>query len=483
MTHSNTLDSNDSRHPKALLTLSLIYATFTLSFGIFLANLSLFLKDQVGMTDDQSFQITAAFISLSFTVPLLGGYLCDKFGFRNAVSVGLGLCFIAMMCISVPGRFTMFLGLSLFLTGNALCTPAIWSLVSMLYHKHDAKRESGSTLFYMLFNIGFLCSNFFSGFVIESVGYYYTFLFFGSPLLLGFVAFFFVRGSFRTHGEMEEGELMNKGNVVVNVLALIGISIVLIPVCYWLLNYAEINGIILWVVVVVSFLYLFKISRKLPKAQANKVIAFILLCIISLAYFIVFTSEFGLLPIFAQGNIDRLIFGMDVSAGIITSLDPAYCILIGLFYTALWVRLGKVNKNPALPTKFAMGLILASIGYLILALLIKTNISSMFSMFWLLLIFGFFVAGELLVIPIGISMSGQLAPKGKEGFCMGVWNLMSGTGAVLMGYVAIFTVVPKLDSLTQSNEQYMIVFLSVGAVILIIGITMFFCRGYIKKLL
>ncbi|MFT6834323.1 MAG: POT family proton-dependent oligopeptide transporter [Francisellaceae bacterium] len=482
MANAHNISVNNS-HPKALWALSLIYATFTLSFGIFLANLAIFLKSQAGMTDDQSFQITAAFISLSFTTPLLGGFLCDKFGFRNAVTVGLGLSFIGMMCIIIPGNLTLFLGLAIFLAGNALCTPAIWSLIGMLYHKNDARRESGSTFFYMLFNIGFLTSNFFSGFVIAKIGYYYTFLIFGSPLLIGFLAFLIFRSRFRTYRETEEGELMNQGNITVNIISLIAISILLVPLYYMLLNYAEINGIILWIVVLASFAYLFIVSRKLPKAQANKLIAFIILCIVAMAYFIVFASEFGLLPIFAQGNIDRLILGVQVSGGIITSLDPAYCILIGFIYTAMWVKLDKLNKNPSLPTKFALGLILASIGYLILSLLIKTYISSMFSMLWLLLVFGFFVAGELLVVPMGISMAGQLSPEGKEGFCMGVWNLMSGAGAVLMGYMAFFTVVPSTDTITQSNTQYMTVFATVGVIIFLLGIVMFLCRGFIKRLL
>jgi len=84
---------------------------------------------------------------------------------------------------------------------------------------------------------------------------------------------------------------------------------------------------------------------------------------------------------------------------------------------------------------------------------------------------------------MGISMAGQLSPEGKEGFCMGVWNLMSGAGAVLMGYMAFFTVVPSTDTITQSNTQYMTVFATVGVIIFLLGIVMFLCRGFIKRLL
>ena len=469
-------------HPKALWGLSLIYATFTLSLGVFLANLALFLKSQSGMSDDQSFGITAAFISLSFTTPLLGGYLCDKFGFRNATTVGLAFSFFGMMCIILPGHFTLFLGLSLFLVGNALCTPAIWSLVAMLYHKHDVRKESGSTLFYMLFNIGFLISNFCSGFIMEKLGYF-TFFIFGAPLFVGFIAFLFMRGRFKTYAEIQTGERNYKGKDSHGIGILIVISILVTPVCYILLNYVTINSILIWVTVVISFLYLFKISRGLEPEEAKRLKAFMVLCIVGLAYLVIFSSEFDLLPVYAQGNIDRLIGGIELPAGIVTSLDPAYCILIGFVYSALWIKLDKINKNPALPTKFAVGLIFASLGYLLLTLLVYTHMASTFSILWLLLVFLFFVSGELLVVPIGIAMAGKLSPEGKEGICMGIWNLMTGAAAVLLGYLADFTVVPATDTISQSNYAYMVVFAYIGVTVLLLGIIMFFCRGFVKRLL
>jgi POT family proton-dependent oligopeptide transporter len=475
--------SNSTSHPKALWGLSLIYATFTLSFGIFLANLAIFLKHQIGLNDDQSFGITAAFISLSFTTPLLGGYLCDKFGFRNAASVGLAFSFIGMMCLIIPGHITLFGGLSLFLVGNALCTPAIWSLVAMLYHKEDVRKESGSTLFYMLFNIGFLTSNFCSGFVMESIGYQLTFLIFGSPLLIGFIAFMFIRSRFKTYTEIQKGERNYKGTNTFGISSLIVISIVLTPICYLLLNYVLINSILLWVTVAISFTYLYILSRKVPEVESKRLKAFMILCLVGLAYLVIFSSEFGLLPVFAQGNIDRLVAGIELPAGIVTSLDPAYCIIIGFVYSALWVKLDKMKKNPALPTKFSFGLIFASLGYLLLSFLIFTHIDSSFSILWLLIVFLLFVSGELLVVPIGISMAGKLSPEGKEGICMGVWNLMTGASAVLMGYLADLTVVPATDTIQQSNSQYMDVFIIIGVVVFVLGVIMFFCRGFVKRLL
>ena len=474
---------NSKSHPIALWGLSIIYGSFTLSLGVFFANLSLFLNERVGLSSDEAFSITAAFLSLIYTIPLLGGFLCDKFGFRNATSVGLSFSFLGMFCISIPGYFTMLLGLSLFLVGNGLCTPALWSLVGMLYHKHDNRRETGSTIFYILFNIGFLLANFCSGFVIEKIGYSYTFLIFGSPLILGIIAFNIMRSRFATYTEIKEGERHYKGNDFIGIISLIVISIVLTPVCYFLLNYVELNNILIFVLAIGSLLYLFKISRSIDNVNSKRLVAFIALCIIAVVYFIIFNSEFDLLPVYVQSSIDRNILGTQLPASIITSLDPAYCLVFGTIYGILWAFLEKRNKNPALPTKFSTGLIFASLGYLVLSLLVYININTNFSILWLLLVFVFFVLGELLIFPIGISMTGKLSPEGKEGFCMGVWNLMIGSGAVLMGYMADFTTVPKTATISQINTQYLIVFSVVGGLVLALGIIMFCFKGLIKRLL
>ncbi|MFZ9036139.1 MAG: peptide MFS transporter [Francisellaceae bacterium] len=478
--------SKAQTHPPSLWILSGVYACFTLALGVCMANLLLYFNHHTQLGNDHSFQVYAAFNSLAFTLPLIGGLLCDKFGFRNTATIGLGLSFIGLAIFAIPSEQSIFLGLAVFLVGNLYCTPAIWSLITMLYERSDSRRDSGSTIFYMLFNIGFLLANLTSGFVGEAIGWHLTFLLYGTPSLIAFFVFFFLRGKIKTHEEVITGERRFQRSSAYGITWLLIWAIILTPVCYILLNFVIINDIILWSMVLVSFVYIWHLSMKHKKndsRQSGRLKAFLFLCIVAMAYLIIFNSEFGLLPVFAENNLNREIAGITFPGEIITSLDPAYCIVIGLFYSWLWVKLDKYRKNPSLPTKFTWGLIFAACGYLLLSLILFNFLNIKFSILWLFLVFLLFVAGELLVVPIGIAMVGKLSPEGHEGLLMGIWNLMTGAGALLTGYIASFTVIPKSDTLTQSNLQYLWVFLSIGIVVLIIGLFMLWVKKFIIKLI
>ena len=88
-----------------------------------------------------------------------------------------------------------------------------------------------------------------------------------------------------------------------------------------------------------------------------------------------------------------------------------------------------------------------------------------------------------MVMPIGIAMTGSLAPEGKEGLLMGVWNMIAGSSAVLVGFIASATSLPKNTPLLISNTRYMDVFFIIGIIVLLVGIFIFCIKGLIKKLL
>ena len=477
---------HEHKIPKSLWILSLIYATFTFAFGVFLTSLLLMLNDVYGLERQDAFTLFAAFSALAYILPVLGGYFCDKLGFKNSAIVGLFFSGIGLLVLLLPGFGFLILGLSFFLVGNAFCTPAIWSLIGRLYHKENVARETGSTIFYVLFNIGFLFSDISSGFILKSYGKL-GILVFTIPLFIGGFLMFFLRDKIKTYNEKVLGEKIIYGKSrLVSFLKIIGLSLLLVPVCYFLLSFVFLTDIILWVGVAIAFLYLIYLTIRLRKKtikSSNYLIGFIILCIIGFAYLIIFNSEFGLLPIYAEHHLDRIIFNTTLPAGGITALDPFYCIFLGFFYSFMWRYLQKRNKNPSIPMKFSLGLILASMGYLILSLLIFIYSDSIFSVWWLFVVFFFFVSGELMVIPIGIAMSGSLAPEGKEGLLMGVWNMIMGISAVFVGFIASFTVLPKGSSLLETNMQYLKVFFILGLSIFLLGIIVFLIKKFINKLI
>ncbi len=462
-------------HPQALWWLSLVYSLYAISYGVLFANLLLY-SDQsstINFSENHAFQFFAAFGTLTFILPLLGGFICDKHGFLKVAKSGLVLNVIGFICLAINSKEFFFIGVALCLTGNAFVMPAIWSMVGMIYSKQDGMQEAGTTIFYLLFNIGFLIAFACSGSVAMTLGYSSMFCIFGLGALLALFVLHF------------KGKTINNLPLVQsNFLSLIAFTGIIFILTTLFLTFLIINNILMWLLTLAAFGYLIFLSWQPEHLNyKNSIFAFIFLCLLGIVGITIYNSEFGLLPEFASHAINLSIGTIELPAQIITSLDPLFCIILGLFFSWLWMILAKRGKNPALATKLSFGIILPALGYLLLAFSIWLTMSGKLNLIWILPIFILFVAGELLVLPIGIAMAVRLAPLGKEGLFMGIWNVMQGFSALITGYIAFFTVVKPSQTPLQINMQYSRVFFYTGIIILVIGIIALTVRNKINKLI
>ena len=466
-------------HPVSLWMLSFVYMGFTVSFGTFLSVLLIFLNKNIGMGENDAFQLFSSVMSLAFVMPLIGGYLCDKFGFRNITVVGLIFTFLGFMLISVPGKSYLYLGLAVFLSGNALCTPAIWSQVGLIYKKNSFLRESGSTIFYMLLNFGFLFSTLSAPFMVRVIGYHWVFFMYGLTPLLSLAIYLFYSRKLDLVGLSSNVKEVTLKRMI---FSLISAALLVVPV-FFLLSNIFINNVLLIVCVIVAFSYVVVLMKRQEKVAVNKMVAFMALCLLGLSYLVIYNTEFSILPEYALHALDRVVLGVNFPASVVPSFDSIFCIIFGVGLIRLWAFLGARGKSPKLSTKFAIGLLFSALGYLLLALILFFYKSEAMSLLWLIPPFALFVMGELLVLPTGIAMAGKLAPAGYEGFFMGIWNMMTGFSALLTGYIAYFTVVKPGASILETNTSYLQVFLSIGVVVFFVALIAFALNGRIKKLL
>jgi POT family proton-dependent oligopeptide transporter len=138
------------------------------------------------------------------------------------------------------------------------------------------------------------------------------------------------------------------------------------------------------------------------------------------------------LSLFAERDTNNVAFGRAFPASWYQSLPPLFVILLAPLFAALWVRLG--NRNPSSPAKFAMGLILLSIGFAVMigaASVAATGVRV--SPMWLVVSYLFQTLGELCLSPVGLSAMTRLAPVRIAGLVMGVWFLALAVGSYLAG--------------------------------------------------
>jgi POT family proton-dependent oligopeptide transporter len=147
-----------------------------------------------------------------------------------------------------------------------------------------------------------------------------------------------------------------------------------------------------------------------------------------------------------------------------------FIIIFAPFFGALWVWLGRRNLEPSSPLKFAMGLILLGMGFLVMYFAAKIAASGeMAAPTWLIFTYMLHTFGELSLSPVGLSLVTKLAPARYGGQMMGIWFLSVSLGNLFAGLIAGEASGGTEEALSQMPDQYkMIVFTAVGAGILLL---------------
>jgi POT family proton-dependent oligopeptide transporter len=143
------------------------------------------------------------------------------------------------------------------------------------------------------------------------------------------------------------------------------------------------------------------------------------------------------LNLFADRHTDRMIFGWDMPAGVLQGVNPAFIIIFAPVFAAIWVNLGKRNMDPSAPFKFALGLILMGVGFLVMFLAARYVVMGEKVLpTWLMLTYLLHTFGELCLSPVGLSSMTKLAPARFVGQVMGLWFLATAIGNNLAGQFA-----------------------------------------------
>ncbi len=141
--------------------------------------------------------------------------------------------------------------------------------------------------------------------------------------------------------------------------------------------------------------------------------------------------------LFADRYTERHIFGWEMPAGVLQAVNPALIIIFAPVFAAVWLRLGRRNRDLSAPTKFAAGLVLMGLGFFVMfvAAHFVTGGAKVLPI-WLIATFVLHSWGELCLSPVGLSSMTKLAPPRFVGQVMGVWFLATALGNNLAGQLS-----------------------------------------------
>jgi POT family proton-dependent oligopeptide transporter len=512
-------------HPAGLFVLFLTELWERFSFYGMRALLVLYMTQQLLFTDDFSYGIYGAYGALVYATPIIGGLIADRIlGFKRAIVLGgvlmvvghFAMAFdqeslswvlgaaatplgdnvlevtLAGSTFNLDTTYFLYSALALLILGNGFFKPNISSLVGRLYDAEDAddaKRDGGFTIFYMGINIGAFLAPLTCGYVGETYGWHYGFGLAGVGMALGLVLFLSFQDLLYGHGEPEDPAKLDKKVLPGISLAhaiYIG-SFLAVPVVAFVVTAQGIMSLLLGALGLIVLAGMLVVAFQSDKVQRDRIFVILVLILFTTTFWSFFEQAGSSMTLYAERNIDRMVFGWEVPASIFQSVNPAYIILLAPVFAWLWQMLKRHDLEPSTPVKFGLGLIQLGLGFAVIVLGASfADGNGMVPVIFLMLGYLLHTTGELSLSPVGLSKVTQLAPKKLVGAVMGAWFLSSSFAHYIAAIFAKLTSSPEggdVKTLTalETLPIYTDVFQTIAIISIAVGVVCLMMTPIIKK--
>ncbi|MCZ8012952.1 MAG: peptide MFS transporter [Gemmatimonas sp.] len=412
-----------------------------------------------GLERTQASAIVGIYAASVYLASLPGGWIADRWlGLRRAILIGALLITGGHLAIGVSGfagarlgTVFFFLGLVLIVLGTGLLKPNISAIVGDLYPEGGARRDAGFSIFYMGINTGAFVGQLVTGYLGERVSWHWGFGAAGVGMALGLLSFWlFGKKLLGTIGEdivrHPDAAAQAKQESLVRTstyggLALLAIVFALAASGVVTLDPQQIGGGMTFVLVgiaVAFFGYIFAFGGLTGDEKKRSAVIFVLF-VFAAIFWAAFEQAPTSLQLFANDFTDRALFGFDIPATWFQSVNSLFIIIFSPLFAALWVGLAKRNIDLSSPTKFALGLAFAGLGFLLMVFAANKVVASggsvLVSPWWLIMSYLFQTIGELFLSPVGLSSMTKLSPRRYVGQMMGIWFLATSVGNLVAGLV------------------------------------------------
>ncbi len=483
-------------HPRGLVTLFFTEMWERLSYYGMRALLVLFMTDQIindgmAMTDKTATAIYGIYTAAVYLVALPGGWIADRLlGAQRAVFIGGIIIMSGHFVLAVPSFYTFFLGLLLVVLGTGLLKPNVSAIVGELYGTGDARRDAGFTIFYMGINLGAFLGPLICGYLGQSpqFGWHYGFAAAGVGMLFVVVQFRLTRSYLGEAGKLpattgdanRDAQRRRRGWLAVS-LAMLAVVITAGlgfsgALTFDPVRIAQQTTTLIVVMALAYFAYVLLFGG-LDTIEKKRVIVIIILFFGAAMFWSGFEQAGSSLNLFADRYTVLSIGSFPLLSTWFQSLNPAFIIIFAPMYAWMWVALAKRNLNPSTPAKFAVGLMILALGFLVMvgaANVVAAGHQTFPT--WLFFTYLFHTLGELALSPVGLSATTKLAPKRYVGQMMGIWFLGAALGNVVAGLLAGEF---DAENVASMPGQYLQIVLTTGGA----GLILLLFTKPIKKLM
>ena len=424
----------------------------------------------LGIDEATATGIVGAYGGMVYVFCILGGWIADRLlgsertMFFSAVGIMLGHIALAL----VPGVPGLILGLVLVAVGSGGLKANAANLVGSLYAKGDQARDAGFSIFYMGVNLGGLVGPLLTGWARQTWGFHVGFGLAAVGMAIGLTQYALTRKNLPStvHGVPDPLPRSQYGRWAL--IGLAGLAVVAVLLLTGVVNVGNLADavVVLAALAAIAIFAVLLTSSKVSAEERSRVKAFIPLFIGTAVFFALFQQQFTVVALYSENRLDRTLFGTEIPMEWVSSINPIFIIAFAPVFAALWTRLG--DRQPSTPVKFALGILLIGAAFL---LFIPASGFLAVPLLWLTLILFVMTMGELMISPVGLSLSTKVAPAAFPVLMVALYNLSVALGTALAGSLA--------GSYTAENEAGY--FGVIGGVTIAVGVVMLLLAPAVRR--
>ncbi|MFF4491460.1 oligopeptide:H+ symporter [Streptomyces sp. NPDC001544] len=435
-------------HPRGLATLFMTEMWERFSFYGMKALLPLYLVAPAGLHlgAATATAIYSVYLSLVYLLTLPGGWFADRvLGPRKTVAVAGVVIMLGHLTLALPNSGTFYAGLGLVAIGSGLLKANISTMVGHLYDgPDDPRRDGGFTLFYIGINVGAFAAPLVIGTVGQEVNWHLGFALAALGMALGLAQFLLGTRHLDSRSDVvptplsaeEKAATLRKAalwaGVAVVFYAVVGFSGVY--TLNWVMVPIIISGLLIPVVVIARI----KRDRELDRTEQSRMSAYIWFFVAAAVFWMIYDQGGSTVSIFADSSAENSLFGWKFPVSWYQSVNPVMIMAFAPVFAALWLALNRRGKEPSTATKFAGGLVLIGASFfLFLAPLAIADGGHKAAAMWMVAIYFVQTVGELLLSPVGLSVTTKMAPAKYASQMMGVWFLAVTAGDATTGLLGV----------------------------------------------
>ncbi|RIX30556.1 peptide MFS transporter [Amnibacterium setariae] len=392
----------------------------------------------LGVPQSVAAGVVGAYGGSVYLATILGAWVADRLLgaertlFISATVVMLGHVSLAL----IPGVAGVGVGLVLIALGSGGLKATATTIVGTLYSREDPRRDAGFSLYYLGVNLGAFFGPLLTGLLQTSLGFHFGFGLAAVGMAAGLVQYVIRRKRLPERAQDVPNPLPAGRLPIVGAIAAVVVIAVVVAVLVGAITPANLPTVVIVVTLIAAVGYFAVIlASPLEAHERSRVVAFIPLFLASTVFWSLYQQQFTVVTIYTDQRLDRSLFGWEMPVSWSQSINPIMIILLSGVFAALWTRLG--DRQPSTPVKFALGTAIMGLAFLLFLPFAGTgrNGTPLLALVAILLVF---TLAELLLSPVGQSVTTKLAPERFQTQMVALFFLSVALGTSASGLLATF---------------------------------------------